>query len=155
MTADELPPVLTVEQAAALLGVGLSCAYASVRRGEIPSIRLGHKIRIPRARLLELLGEDAPDGKSATVSPQVVDELAPVAPASEQLVRRIVATVPRLALSKAEAAQAIGCSVHFLEEHVLDDLRVVRRGRRVFIPVKVLEACLERSAALTLDIDRR
>jgi hypothetical protein len=57
----------------------------------------------------------------------------------------------RLALSKAEAAEALGCSVDFLDEHVLPELRVVRRGRRVFVAVRELERWLERSAALTLE----
>jgi hypothetical protein len=57
----------------------------------------------------------------------------------------------RLALSKAEVAEALGCSVDFLEEHVLPELRVVRRGRRVFIALAELERWLERSAALTLE----
>jgi hypothetical protein len=34
----------------------------------------------------------------------------------------------RLALSKQEAADALGVSVDFLEEHVMHELRVVRRG---------------------------
>lgn len=59
--------------------------------------------------------------------------------------------VPRLALSKAEAAEALGCSVGYLDEYVLPELRVVRRGRRVFVAVAELERWLERSAALTLD----
>ena len=37
--------------------------------------------------------------------------------------------VARLAVSKAEAAEALGVSVDFLENHVMDDLRIVRRGR--------------------------
>lgn len=65
-----------------------------------------------------------------------------------------VSTVPRLALSKAEAALAIGSSVDYLEEHVLPELRVVRRGRKVLIPVRELEAWLSRSAALTLEGSR-
>lgn len=56
----------------------------------------------------------------------------------------------RLALSKAEAAEALGCSVDFFDEHVLSELRVIRRGRRVFVAVAELERWLERSAALTL-----
>ena len=59
--------------------------------------------------------------------------------------------VPRLALSKLEAAQALGVSVDYLEEHVLPELPVVRRGRRVFVAVAELERWLDRSAALTLD----
>lgn len=49
---------------------------------------------------------------------------------------------PRLALSKAEAAQALGISVDFLEDHVLAELRVVRIGRRRLIPVAELERWL-------------
>jgi hypothetical protein len=46
--------------------------------------------------------------------------------------------VTRLALSKAEAAQAIGCSVDFLEEHVWPELKIVRRGRLVFVAAQRL-----------------
>ncbi|MGI8802474.1 MAG: helix-turn-helix domain-containing protein [Solirubrobacteraceae bacterium] len=58
---------------------------------------------------------------------------------------------PRLALTKPEAAAALGVSVDTLERHILGDLRVVRRGRLVLIPIRELERWLERSAALTLD----
>lgn len=59
--------------------------------------------------------------------------------------------VPRLALTKPEAAAALGCSIDTLERHVLSELRVVRRGRLVLIPVAEIERWLERSAALTLE----
>ena len=58
--------------------------------------------------------------------------------------------VPRLALSKAEAAEALGVSVDFLEEHVMGELRVVRRGRRRLIPLSELERWLDESSARTL-----
>ncbi|HVC08017.1 MAG TPA: helix-turn-helix domain-containing protein [Solirubrobacterales bacterium] len=48
----------------------------------------------------------------------------------------------RLALSKTEAAQSLGVSVDFLEDHVLAELRVVRVGRRILIPVAELERWL-------------
>lgn len=47
--------VLTVEEAATILRIGRSTAYEAVRRGEIPSIRIGGRIRIPRAALDRLL----------------------------------------------------------------------------------------------------
>jgi excisionase family DNA binding protein len=62
--------------------------------------------------------------------------------------------VPRLALSKAEAAESLGVSVDFLEEHVMPELRIVRRGRRRLIAVAELERWLSRSAALTLGDER-
>jgi len=58
--------------------------------------------------------------------------------------------VPRLALSRSEAARALGVSVDFLEEHVLADLRMVRRGRRCLIPVAELERWIVRNAHRTL-----
>jgi hypothetical protein len=42
--------------------------------------------------------------------------------------------VPRLALSRSEAADALGVSVDLLEQHVLHDVRMVRRGHRCLIP---------------------
>ena len=41
-------------------------------------------------------------------------------------------------------------SVDFFEEHVMHELRVVRRGRRRLIPVGELERWLEANAELTL-----
>jgi excisionase family DNA binding protein len=57
--------------------------------------------------------------------------------------------VPRLALSKVEAAEALGVTVDFLEEHVMHELRIVRRGRRRLIPVAELQRWLDESAART------
>jgi excisionase family DNA binding protein len=58
---------------------------------------------------------------------------------------------PRLTLSKDEAAHALGLSVDSLERHVLPDLRVVRRGRRVLIPARELDRWIEANAARTLE----
>jgi len=57
----------------------------------------------------------------------------------------------RLALSKVEAAEALGVSVDFLEEHVMHELRVVRKGRRRLIPVKELARWLDEHATFALD----
>jgi hypothetical protein len=57
--------------------------------------------------------------------------------------------VPRLALSKAEAAQALGISVDFFEEHVMPDLRILRRGRRRLIPTVELVRWLDGNAHRT------
>jgi excisionase family DNA binding protein len=48
--------VLTVEEAGRVLGLGRSAAYAAARRGDIPSLRLGRRIVVPKARLQKMLG---------------------------------------------------------------------------------------------------
>lgn len=62
---------------------------------------------------------------------------------------------PKLALSKVEAAASIGVSVDFFEAHVMPELRVVRRGRRVLVAVREIERWLDANAALTLGGDPR
>src|SRR4051812_36748880 len=56
----------------------------------------------------------------------------------------------RMALTKAEAAYALGISVDFLERHVIHELRIVRRGRRRLIPITELQRWLDSTAARTL-----
>ena len=46
---------LTVEEAAKVLGVGRNTAYEAVRRGEIPSIRVGRRLVVPKAALERML----------------------------------------------------------------------------------------------------
>jgi excisionase family DNA binding protein len=46
---------LSVEEAGRVLGVGRSLAYELARRGEIPAIRLGNRLVVPRTRLERLL----------------------------------------------------------------------------------------------------
>src|SRR5690242_4490621 len=62
----------------------------------------------------------------------------------------LAAETGRLALSKAEAAEAIGVSVDHLERHVLPELRVVRSGRLRLIPVAELARWLDEQAARAL-----
>ncbi len=54
---------------------------------------------------------------------------------------------PRLALSPNEAAAVLGVSRDYFDEHVIDELRVVRRGRRILVALTELERWLDRSAA--------
>ena len=46
---------LTVEEAAEMLGLSRAFAYEAVSRGEIPSIRIGRRILVPKVALERLL----------------------------------------------------------------------------------------------------
>jgi hypothetical protein len=62
--------------------------------------------------------------------------------------------VQRLAYSKTEAAEALGISVDSVERYVWPEVKLIRRGRLVFCPVKELEAWLEKNAQHTLPTER-
>ncbi len=65
-------------------------------------------------------------------------------------IRRAVA--PRLALSKPEAAAALGMSLNSFERHVQPELRVIRRGKLRLFPMRELERWLEENADLAVDL---
>ena len=55
--SSEAPSLtITVEEAARYLGIGRNSTYEAIRRNEIPYIRIGRRIVIPRHRFLEWLG---------------------------------------------------------------------------------------------------
>jgi excisionase family DNA binding protein len=49
--------VRSVDDAAEVLGIGRNAAYEAVRRGEIPSIRIGRRVVVPDEGLQRLLQE--------------------------------------------------------------------------------------------------
>lgn len=56
-----LPPAtVSVRQAATLLGISFSSAYAAIRAGNFPTkiVQIGGRYVVPTAPLLELLGLD-------------------------------------------------------------------------------------------------
>lgn len=55
------PLTLTVEEAGRLLGISRGLAYEAARRGDLPTIKLGRRLLVPRARLLALVGEPSPE----------------------------------------------------------------------------------------------
>ncbi len=46
---------LSVEETAEVLGIGRNSAYEGVRTGQIPSIRIGKRILVPRIALERIL----------------------------------------------------------------------------------------------------
>ena len=56
-----------------------------------------------------------------------------------------------VAVTKVQAAAALSMSVDSFERYVQSDLRVIRRGRLVLIPVTELERWADANAERTLD----
>jgi hypothetical protein len=56
------------------------------------------------------------------------------------------ASAPRLALSRDEAAEAIGVSRDHFDRHVLPNVKTASIGRRVVVPVRELERYLDERA---------
>lgn len=54
---QEVKLALTVTEVAKLLGLSRSSTYDAVRKGQIPNIRIGKRIVIPRASLINMLKE--------------------------------------------------------------------------------------------------
>ena len=70
VSLDDLPEVLTVEEAAAVLRIGRGAAYELARRWResdgrdgLPVVTLGRSLRVPRAALRRLLDLDAASGQ--------------------------------------------------------------------------------------------
>lgn len=59
--------------------------------------------------------------------------------------------VPRLTLTRAEAADSLGISLDSFERYVQPEVRVIRRGRMRLIPVSELERWAVENATFTLD----
>ena len=53
-------PVMTVEQCALLMRISRGSAYSAIRANQIPHLRIGKRILIPRAKLMAMLGETGP-----------------------------------------------------------------------------------------------
>ena len=60
-------------------------------------------------------------------------------------------SVPRLALSRAEAAESLSMSLDSFERYVQPDLRLVRRGKLRLVPVSELQRWLDRHAERALE----
>jgi excisionase family DNA binding protein len=58
----------------------------------------------------------------------------------------------RLGLSLQEAADALGVSQDYFVEHVLPEIRIVRRGRRRIVPLAELQRWLDTAAVRTLEV---
>jgi excisionase family DNA binding protein len=55
--------VLTIEEVASLLRIGRTGAYEAARRGELPIVRIGRRMLVPRAALDKLLNGAADESQ--------------------------------------------------------------------------------------------
>jgi excisionase family DNA binding protein len=61
--AHDVRTVLTIEEVAALLRIGRTGAYEAARRGELPIVRIGRRMLVPRAALDKLLNGAADESQ--------------------------------------------------------------------------------------------
>jgi len=60
MVMESTSLVYTVEQAGQLLGLSRPTAYLAVKRGDLPVIRIGRRLLVPRAPLEKMLAAVKP-----------------------------------------------------------------------------------------------
>jgi excisionase family DNA binding protein len=65
--------VLTVPEAAAMLGVAAGTYYAAASRGEVPAVRIGRRLVVPGAALARLLQMNEGPGLATRGLPVTAD----------------------------------------------------------------------------------
>jgi excisionase family DNA binding protein len=58
-TGDDKSLVYAVPEAGEMLGLGRNASYEAARRGDIPTIRIGKLLKVPKAAFHRLLDETA------------------------------------------------------------------------------------------------
>ncbi|HEX4464528.1 MAG TPA: hypothetical protein VH042_07815 [Solirubrobacterales bacterium] len=66
------------------------------------------------------------------------------------MAKKLTTSIPRIALTPAEAAAAIGVGPDFFDANVAPELRLIRRGRKRLVPVAELERWTTESATRAL-----
>ena len=66
MNLKDLPPTLSVPEAARIYGISRNTAYEAIKRGEIPSISVGRRVLVPTAKALAQLGVEVNDTAEIT-----------------------------------------------------------------------------------------
>lgn len=55
MNTDNIPLVLTIDEAAEILRLKRSTAYELAKKGKLPTIKIGRQVRVTRSDLLKLI----------------------------------------------------------------------------------------------------
>lgn len=77
MRIEDAPDVLTVEEAGELLRIGRTAAYEACRRGDLPAVRIGRSLRVPRHALERLLNLNGHGPSDEGPNPPHDDDRAP------------------------------------------------------------------------------
>jgi hypothetical protein len=62
------------------------------------------------------------------------------------MAKKLPASIPRIALTPAEAAAAIGVGPDFFHTNIAPQLHLIRRGRKRLVPVRELERWVTENA---------
>ena len=69
------------------------------------------------------------------------------------MAKKLQTSIPRIALTPAEAAAAIGVGPDFFDANVAPELRLIRRGRKRLVPISELERWVIESAGAPVSED--
>lgn len=56
-STEKKPATYSVPEAGRIIGLGKNASYDAARRGELPVLRFGRLLRVPRATLERMLGK--------------------------------------------------------------------------------------------------
>jgi len=59
-------PTISIPEYARLVGVSRASGYTYAREGQVPTIRVGKRVRVPSAHALRQLGLDSSQGHTAS-----------------------------------------------------------------------------------------
>jgi len=62
----------------------------------------------------------------------------------------VTVSIPAVAVKREEAAEAVGMSLDSFERYVQPELRLIRRGRLVLVPIEELQRWAAENAAPTI-----
>jgi excisionase family DNA binding protein len=69
MPPEPTPDVLTIPEVARLLRIGRNSAYEAAQRGELPIVRIGRRVLVPRLAFERLLAGDVSERDRCTRLP--------------------------------------------------------------------------------------
>jgi hypothetical protein len=107
----------SVEEAGKILGLSRASAFAAANRGDIPTIRIGKRLIVPRRALERMLGANEADAHvGGQQAPQSVAAPAAPAPQRVEVAIQVSTAAPRGRSRKGAAPTATSTEQHFQQE---------------------------------------